>query len=49
MILRLQRRDILALFDLFEAGGAIKSGNNKMRRRARSARKSGNNKKRRIG
>ena len=45
----LQGRGILALFDLFEAGGAMKSGNNKRRRRVRSARKNGNNKRRIIG
>ena len=37
------------VFDLFEAGGAMKSGNNKRRRRVRSARKNGNNKRRIIG
>ena len=45
----LQRRGILALFDLFEAGGTMKSGNNKRRKRVRSARKNGNNKRRIIG
>ena len=45
----LQRRGILALFDLFKAGGAMKSGNNKRRRRVRSPRKNGNNKRRIIG